>query len=222
MWLEDYSPEIESSDGLWQSIESTKETSEKYNESSRKAWAKVAKVWKDEKKAKKYDFLLAWFMVKIIVDKKYDFILESLFNSIHIWYPSNFILWILSIINIDISNKIREVSNKQLINFKYSIKNDIEIFDDKNINFKIKERINYWIEDIMDSVILEYSNIQTEKLKQLLIIEEKILLEYISNIFSFFLDEINIKISKNKSESISTFIILEVKKSIDKLILEDI
>lgn len=222
MWLEDYSPEIESSEWQWQSAESSKESSEKYKESQKKAWAKVAKVSKDEKKAKKYDFLLAWFMVKIIVDKKYDFILESLFNSIHIWYPSNFVLWILSLINIEISNEIRSVSNKKMINFYYEITSEVIEFDDNHINAKIKNRINFWVEDIMDSVTLEYSHLQTEKIKELFRNDERILLDYTSNIFTFFLKEINISVSKEKSDGISEFILWEVKKSIDKLEVEEI
>jgi len=222
MWIEDYSPDIDSANWPWNSAEATKEVSEKYKESSKKAWAKVAKVSKDEKKAKKYDFLLAWFIVKIIVDKKYNFILESLFKAIHEWYPSNFVLWILSLINIEISNKIRETSNKQYILFDYEKNEEQEEFDDHNINLKIKNRINFWIDDIMDSLIIEYSSIQTEKLKLLLLNDDVILLDYTSNIFTFFLNEINISISKKKSENISDFIISEVKKSIDKLEIENI
>jgi hypothetical protein len=222
MWLEDFSPEIESSEWVWQSSENTKESSEKYRESSKKAWAKIAKTWKDEKKAKKYDVLLAGFLVKIIIDTKYDSILETLFPAINWWYPSNFILWILSLINIEISNKIREASNKEKIIFNYKTKKEAEIFDDNNINAEIKSRINYWVEDIIDSVSIEYSNIATEKLKKLLKEDEDILLAYTSKTFSFFLNKINIKISKEKSENISEFILKELKKSIDNLKIEKI
>jgi hypothetical protein len=104
--------------------------------------------------------------------------------------------------------------------FDYEIKKEIEVFDDNHIHFKIKDRINYWIEDILDSVILEYSSIQTEKLKVLLINDKNILLEYTSNIFTFFLNELNIQILDNKSINISEFIISEVSKSIDKLEIE--
>lgn len=222
MWLEDYIPEIESSDWVWQTSEKSKEASEKYKESAKKAWAKIAKTQKDEKKAKKYDFLLAGFLVKIIVDKKYDTILESLFPTIHKWFPSNFILWILSLIYIEISDKIRGVSNKNKISFKYDIKEEIEDFDDNHINPKIKDRINYWVEDIIDSVTLEYSDIQTLKLKSLLETDKELLLTYTSKVFSFFLKELNINISENKSSNISEFIISEIKKSVDKLEIENI
>lgn len=222
MGLEDYTPDIDSSEWIWNSAESSKEASEKFKESSKKAWAKVAKTQKDEKKAKKYDFLLAGFLVKIIVDKKYDSILDTLFPAIHEWYPSNFILWILSLINIEISDKIRETTGKEKIIFSYEIKNEIEEFDDNNICIQIKNRINYWVEDIIDSLTLEYSHIQTKKLKELLKNDEKILLTYSSKIFTFFLNELNIKISKNKSEWISIFIIWEIKKSLNKLEIEEL
>ena len=217
MWIEDFSPEIESSEWVWQSSEGTKESSEKYKESTKKAWAKIQKTRKDEKKAKKYDFLLAGFLVKIIINKKYDSILESLFPTINSWYPSNFVLWILSLIYMEISEIIRNVSDKKLISFNYKIWDDTEEFDDHNINFQIKDRINYWIEDIIDSVCIEYSEIQTDKLKKLLENDTDLLLIYTSKVFSFFLSEINITISENKAKNISKFIISEIKNSIDKL-----
>ncbi len=222
MWIEDYSPDIDSSEWVSNSSETAKDSSEKYKESSKKAQAKVSKTRKDEKKAKKYDFLLAGFLVKIIVDKKYDSILDTLFPSIHEWYPSNFILWILSLINTDISDKIRGVSNKWLIKFDYNINNITQEFNDSKIDPEIKSRINYWVEDITDSVTLEYSSIQTQKLKELLIKDENILLIYTSKVFSFFLKELNINITKSKSNNISNFILSEVKKSIDKLKIQNI
>ena len=222
MWLEDYSPEIESSEWVWNSAEAAKDASEKFKESTKKSWAKIAKTQKDEKKAKKYDFLLAGFLVKIIIDKKYDSILNNLFPTIHIWYPSNFILWILSLINIEISNKIRATTNKNNLLFEYQTKNEVEEFDDSNIDFQIKNRINYWVEDITDSVTLEYSSIQTQKLKELFIKDKILLLTYTSEIFTFFLKEINISITQSKSLSISEFILSEVEKEIDKLEIENI
>lgn len=222
MGLEDFIPEIESSEWGWQSAEAAKDASEKYNESKKRAWAKVAKIGKDEKKAKKYDFLLAGFLVKIIINKKYDSLLESLFPTIHAWYTSNFILWILSLIHTEISEKIRDVSWKEHITFLYEAQTEIEEFDDNHINPQIKDRINNWVEDIIDSVTLEYSEIQTIKLKSLLEEDKILLLTYTSNVFSFFLKEINISISKNKSLNISEFIISEIKKSVNKLEINNI
>ncbi|MFK7779844.1 MAG: hypothetical protein QM490_01740 [Candidatus Gracilibacteria bacterium] len=222
MGLEDYTPEIESSEGGGNSAEAAKDASEKYKESTKKAGAKVAKTQKDEKKAKKYDFLLAGFLVKIIINKKYDSILESLFAPMHAGFSSSFILGILSLIYIEVSNKIREVSEKEQIKFLYNSKDEIEEFDDNHINPQIKNRINYWVEDIVDSVTLEYSDIQTIKLKSLLKTDKDLLLTYTSQVFSFFLKEINISISETKSLNISEFIISEIKKSVDKLEVKNI
>lgn len=222
MWLEDFVPQIEWSEWVLQSTEATKESSEKYKESTKKAWRKIAKTQKDEKKAKKYDLLLAGFLVKIIINKKYDKILESLFSVIDNWYTSNFVLWILSLIYTEISYKIREVSGKKKITFLFISQDIIKEFDDNNINPQIKDRINYWIEDIIDSITLEYSEIQTLKLKSLLKTNNTLLLIYISKIFIFFLKENNIKISENKSLKISDFIISEIIKSINKLNINEI
>jgi hypothetical protein len=222
MSLEEYIPDIDSSESWWNTAEASKESSEKYKESSRKAQAQIQKTKKDEKKAKKYDFLLAGFLVKIIVDKKYDTILESLFPTIHLWYPSNFVLWILSLINLEISNKIREISKKEIVNFNYKSNNINQKFDDNNIDIEIKNRINLWVEDIIDSVTIEYSYIQTKKLKQLLITDENILLDYTSIVFTFFLKELNISITEKQSKNISEFIIWEIKKEIEKLSIENI
>ena len=62
MSLEDFSP-VESSEWGWNSTE----ISEKYKEAAKKAGAGIKRTQKDESKAKKYDFLLAKFLVKMIL-----------------------------------------------------------------------------------------------------------------------------------------------------------
>jgi len=221
MGLEDFSPDIDSSEWTWKSSEAISEVSEKIKESSKKAAAWVKRTKQDEQKAKKYDFLLAWFLAKIIIDKKYDFILEELFRVINHSYPSNFVLWVLSLINTEISNKIRENNKKENINFSYK-SNELKEFDDANIDLEIKNRINYWIEDIIDSVTIEYSSIQTIKIINLLEKDDKIIVNYIANIMFYFLKSINVNISKNKALNISDFIISETLKSIKKLNIEEV
>lgn len=221
MWLEDFNPDIDSTELWWNSTESIKEVSEKQKESSKKSQAKVQKTQKDEKKAKKYDILLAGILVKIIIDKKYDFILEKLFKAIHVWYSSNFILWIISLINISISNKIREISNKQKINFKFY--SDIQVeFQDNNIAPEIKKRINLWIEDIIDAVSIEYSSIQTQNIILLLQNQTWEILNYTSSIIIFFLKETNVIIKESEAKNISIFILTEVSRVLKKLDIEEI
>jgi len=216
MSLEEFIPDIESSDVWWNSAEASKEVSEKFKESVKKATAWIWRTQKDEKKAKKYDLLLANFLVKIIVDKRYDIVLESLFRTMDYWYTSNFVLWIISLINTDVSNKIRETSNKEKIIFNYKSATNIE-FNDNDIPEEVKNRINFWIEDIIDSLIIDYSNIQIKRIHELLENDSKIINYYTANIFSFFLKEINIKIDNKKALNISDFIISEVNKSIKNI-----
>lgn len=220
MSLEDFSW-VDSGPSLWNSTDKIWEVSEVFKEAVKRASSWIKRTQKDEKKAKKHDLLLANFLVKIIINKKYDPLLDYLFKSIDEWYTSNFLLWILSLINVEISNKIREFSNKNLIKFDYlSLEERID-FNDNEVDEKIRDRINFWIEDMVDIISIEYSSLLTEKLLNLLK-EDKIIIIFMSNIFTFFLDDLNINISKSKSDDISLFILSEIKKSLKNLDIEEI
>ena len=220
MWLEDYIPSEWVSEDWWASAEQVKEASEQYRKQAAKSAAWIKRTQKDEKKAKTYDMLLAGFLVKILVNQNYNSILDSLFTLLHKWYPSNFVLWVMSLIYNDISLKIRELSWKNPIKFNYDSKETIE-FDDSNLDVQIKNRINSWIEDIIDSVSIEYSSILTKRLINFLQTDEDIVI-FISQVFTFFLNNLNINVSLSKSQNISEFIISEVLNSVKKLELEEI
>ena len=221
MSLDEYSYDIDNSDSPWSSPEQVKEISEKFKESIKKASAWIAKTQKDEKKAKKYDFLLANFLVKIIIDKKYDSVLENIFKVMDFWYSSNFILWILSLINLEVSNKIREISWKEQISFDFRLE-EIWEFDDNNMRKPIKDRINLWIEDMIDATTIDFSSIQNKRNIELLHKDWKVIIIFTAQIISFFLNEANISIKKDKAISISKFIISEVKSAMKSLKIEEI
>lgn len=221
MSLDEYSYDIDNSDSPWSSPEQVKEISEKFKESIKKASAWIAKTQKDEKKAKKYDFLLANFLVKIIIDKKYDSVLENIFKVMDFWYSSNFILWILSLINLEVSNKIREISWKEQISFDFRLE-EIWEFDDNNMRKPIKDRINLWIEDMIDATTIDFSSIQNKRNIELLDKDWKVIIIFTAQIISFFLNEANISIKKDKAISISKFIISEVKSAMKRLKIEEI
>ena len=221
MSLDEYSYDINNSDSPWSSPEQVKEISEKFKESIKKASAWIAKTQKDEKKAKKYDFLLANFLVKIIIDKKYDSVLENIFKVMDFWYSSNFILWILSLINLEVSNKIREISWKEQIIFDFRLE-EIWEFDDNNMRKPIKDRINLWIEDMIDATTIDFSSIQNKRNIELLDKDWKVIIIFTAQIISFFLNEANISIKKDKAISISKFIISEVKSAMKSLKIEEI
>ncbi len=211
MWLEDFdSGEVP--DSSWNASSSSSEVSEKFKDAVKKAWAKTQKVQKDEKKAKKYDFILASFLVKIILDKRYDDLLWLLLACIDKWYPSNFLLWVFSLVYVDISKKIRETSDKKPFDFFYMSKDFID-FDDNVINLDIRNRINLWVEDMIDVVLVEWSEITTKKLIDLFDNEKNVLDDYFIGVFVFFFKSINITISKSKAFNYIDFITSELKKS---------
>ena len=215
MSLENYTP-VESSEWWSQSTE----ISEKFKESYKKSTSWIKRTRKDEKKSKKYDLLLAWFLVKIIIDKKYDWILNDLFKCSNYWYPSNFLLWILSLINNSISDNIRDISWKEKIIYNYKSENELK-FDDNSLPIEVKNRINKWIEDITDVVSIEHSMITTKHLLTLFK-EKDLILNYTSIIFTFFLKESNIIINDNISQNISDFILKQIVLEIKKLKIEEI
>ncbi|RKW24109.1 hypothetical protein D8B46_02080 [Candidatus Gracilibacteria bacterium] len=221
MSLDEYSYDIDNSDSPGSSPEQVKEISEKFKESIKKASAGIAKTQKDEKKAKKYDFLLANFLVKIIIDKKYDSVLENIFKVMDFGYSSNFILGILSLINLEVSNKIREISGKEQISFDFRLE-EIGEFDDNNMRKPIKDRINLWIEDMIDATTIDFSSIQNKRNIELLDKDGKVIIIFTAQIISFFLNEANISIKKDKAISISKFIISEVKSAMKSLKIEEI
>ena len=160
-------------------------------------------------------------MVKIIIDKKYDSVLENIFKVMDFWYSSNFILWILSLINLEVSNKIREISWKEQIIFDFRLE-EIWEFDDNNMRKPIKDRINLWIEDMIDATTIDFSSIQNKRNIELLDKDWKVIIIFTAQIISFFLNEANISIKKDKAISISKFIISEVKSAMKSLKIEEI
>ncbi|USN57927.1 MAG: hypothetical protein H6767_06280 [Candidatus Peribacteria bacterium] len=144
-------------------------------------------------------------MVKIILEKKFDFLLEDLFACIDDGTPSNFILGVLSLVYVDISHAIREQSGKPQIEFHYRLEIG-QAFVDHDIAPEIKDRINLWVEDMVDVVSFEYSNIQTKRLISLLGNNEQLLL-FTMQVFSFFFKEINMSVSQATAKNYCQFIL---------------
>ncbi len=217
MWLEDFIPSEN-----WDAWPKSNEVSEKFKESTKKAAAGMKRVQKDEKKAKKFDTILASFLVKIIKNEKYDSLLSDLFLSLDNWFSSNFLLWILSLIYLPISDRIRELSKKEIINFSYTKSFSMINFDD-NLDEEIKKRINLWIEDMIDISSIEYSSLQIQHMIQLSRKEEfKSIIKLCWKVFIFFFHEININISEKKSHSYVEFILEQVLNKMKFLNFEEI
>lgn len=128
----------------------------------------------------------------------------------------------MSIINIQVSNKIRELSQKEAIIFNYQKTEEKISFDDHNLNDEVRNRINYWIEDIIDSVTIEYSHIQTKKIIKLLEKDNTKIINFTAQVFTFFLYQIHITITKQKSLSICEFVIMEIEKALRNIDIEEV
>ena len=121
----------------------------------------------------------------------------------------------------EVSNKIREISWKEQISFDFRLE-EIWEFDDNNMRKPIKDRINLWIEDIIDATTIDFSSIQNKRNIELLDKDWKVIIIFTAQIISFFLNEANISIKKDKAISISKFIISEVKSAMKSLKIEEI
>ena len=193
------------------------EVSEKDKQREEKAKKQFKKLQKDEKKAKKTDLLLADFLSQILKDKRYDALWDDIVSNVDAWIPSNFILWILSLVYLPISDKIREVHSKEKIIFEYKAPEKIK-FDDNKLDDKIKLRINELVEDIADIVTYEPSSLLTERLiKQ---IKTPIVVWFFERTFIFFLNNINIEITPKKAHSYGVFILDEIRKTLVNIEIE--
>ena len=121
----------------------------------------------------------------------------------------------------EVSNKIREISWKEQISFDFRLE-EIWEFDDNNMRKPIKDRINLWIEDMIDATTIDFSSIQNKRNIELLDKDWKVIIIFTAQIISFFLNEANISIKKDKAISISKFIISEVKSAMKSLKIEEI
>lgn len=209
MGLNDFSSDIDWQDeagiSMWNVSE---QISEIYKEEVKKWQAQAKKSRKDEKKAKQQDMLLAKFLVKILIDKRYDSLFPSLFKSFDIGIPSNLILWILSLVYIEISNELRITTEKKLIQFNYYSEETIS-FTWNNLPQEVKDRINYWVEDILAVIQLNPSKIYTKRIIASIKKSEELKIFTIS-VFKYFLSEINIYMPEKVLLEYSSFILNKV------------
>ncbi|NUJ97454.1 hypothetical protein HGA92_01550 [Candidatus Gracilibacteria bacterium] len=214
--------EIDSFESGDAGADNSPEISEKFKEAAKKAAAGVKGTKRDEAKAKKYDFLLSAFLVKIILDKKYDSLLKQIFSVMDKGYPSNFILGILSLVYEPISLKMREVlTAKELYSLQIPKNTEKLELHNSDLSDDIKKRINYWIEDIIDTIVLEPSSVYTKRILGLINDDEEVE-KFISDIFVFFFEDLNFIVSEKRANSFAKFIVGEVKKVIFSLEIEEI
>ncbi len=150
--------------------------------------------------------MLAKFLVEMILKKKYDHLLGELFACLDAGYGTNFLLGILSLIYIPISDEIRRAAGKEKIIFQYKLSSEVQNFHEHDIPKEVRERVNAWIEDMEDVSMFEVSSIITQRTLGLILYDEKIRI-FTASVFSFFFKELNITISESKSRNYSDFIL---------------
>lgn len=217
MWFD--APDVASED--WNSVNSANsiEVSEKEKKKAAEAKAWQQRVRKDEKKAHDMNDLLAGFLLKILRDKKYDFVVEHIVDALSYGVPSNFILWVISIIFPEISDKVREFKWKELVNFEYYSDERIS-FSDSALPEEVKQRINSYIEDVVDITTHNPSSVITEILLDSL--NSDVVKNYFSEIFSVFFNSINVSISKWEISSFVNYVLSEIKANLNDLNVEKI
>lgn len=224
-------------DSGWEKTqESASEKKEKAARSA-KAIAGIQKTRKDEKKAQKDNDFLYQIVIDIIQTSKYDILVPFISELLKYSIPSNIIIWWISLIYNEAIYIIRAnylpwntslVFDKQLAknfedNIDYVPTQEVIEFRDDNLNIAIKERINEWIEDIISVISFDPSSIITTKfLHQITNKEEKVLIvNYLASIFTFFLFELNIRISKEKAFLYSEFVLWEIVKKMKTLRVDE-
>jgi len=209
MGLNNFSSDIDWQDEAWISMWNVSEQiSEAYKEEVKKTTAKVKKTRKDEKKAKQQDMLLAKFLVKILIDKRYDSLFPDLFKSFDVGVPSNLILWILSLVYMEISNELRANIWKKIILFSYSSEETIN-FNWKNLPQEVKDRINLWVEDILAIIQLNPSKVYTKRIIKT-IQDSQELIDFTTKVLLYFLAEVNIYMSDKTAKEYSIFILKNI------------
>ena len=109
------------------------EISEKFKESVKRASAGIKRTQKDEGRAKKYDFLLANFLVQIILKKEFDDLHDGMFACLDNGMSSSFVLGIFSLVYEPISQEIRKISGKEYSSFSQISFSETQIFSDSHL-----------------------------------------------------------------------------------------
>gem|GEM_PF-6729289 len=95
----------------------------------------------------------------------------------------------------DISKAIRDISGKSHIKFDFKSEL-VKDFDDSDMPKELRDRINHWVEDMMDVVAMESSAILTKRLIDLLDNYDESLHNFIKEVFVYFFKSVNINISE--------------------------
>lgn len=217
---------LDDSDGgveWWQ-----EQVSEKAKEKASKSIAWIQKTRKDEQKAQRDNDYLHICLREIITSRRYDTIIPFIFPLFDAGIPSHIVIGGFSLIHGHASDIIQDHytqanDTKKYRSLSFAPYESPQEFDDQTLEPIIRKRINEWIEDIFSIISYDPSSVMTDRFKHILWGKEKKgLVQFLSQIFIFFLRSLNIHISENKSVLYSDFILEQVEKKIKNIQLESI
>lgn len=181
--------------------EKSPEEEKKYTEQAKKTAARIQRVAKDEKKAKRDDNILFDAIVSFLNEENPQYTQQVFYitDLISKEIPTSFVLGIISLLYEPISIKIRENISKKIEDkksgqedifvqnpwfFEYiqgnSLKKSQQVykktpqiigFDDSGLDDSLKNRINEWVNDMVFVFFSDTSFIMLQKLKRILFLQ---------------------------------------------------
>lgn len=209
-WLLDDSAESGSS-----SVEIS-ETDKQASEQSR-AWQKRVK--KDEKKSQDKDNRLYNYLIELLKDPSYDFIVDDIIKALYSWLPSFYILGVMSLLHMPISNDFRNDLWKEFIDFDYFPKEEFD-FSSNDLDPKIRKRLTDMVDDILIISKFEPSSVMVWKFMNQK--NHNMTIKFLSSVLSVFLTSVRVKFTDIQISSFSSFIIWEIEKEIVKMHLSEV
>lgn len=209
-WLLDDSAESGSS-----SVEIS-ETDKQTSEQSR-AWQKRVK--KDEKKSQDKDNRLYNYLIELLKDPSYDFIVDDIIKALYSWLPSFYILGVMSLLHMPISNDFRNDLWKEFIDFDYFPKEEFD-FSSNDLDPKIRKRLTDMVDDILIISKFEPSSVMVWKFMNQK--NHNMTIKFLSSVLAVFLSSVRVKFTDIQISSFSSFIIWEIEKEIVKMDLSEV
>ncbi len=216
MGLEDFSPDIESSESGPAAPEAIREADPvKVSKTLRN----IRRTRSDEKRAQRSDDVLARILLMLLRDPGYAFLMDAVVPLASRDVPSHFIVGCVSLVYAPATELVRReyyrparAPEAEFPAYEPSVQSTA--FDEDSVPEAIRERINRWIEDMSAVITYEPSNIVTEKFLELLAVGEYrgIITRFVSGVFEHFLATLSIQISERRSGNYAAFIVETLEK----------
>lgn len=216
MGIEDFSPDVESSEAGPGAPESIREADPARVS---KTLRNIRKTRGDEKKAQRGDDALARVLAAILRDPAYGFLIDAIVPLAARNVPSHFIVGCVSLIYAPATEAVRHEYYRPARETEgplsaYEPSAEPVAFDEETIPEPVRERINRWIEDMSAVIAYEPSNIVTKKFLDLLAVPKyrEVIAGFVAGVFEHFLATLSFAISERRAGSYAEFIVATLEK----------